>query len=151
MKSKVPQFFKVTASTNIARRSMSQLLAYSRKKQCIAELLLISLTKYLASRGLQYVVAGNHKTFRSTNAECENNHEEADTLLIHCLTFCVNTRSVLIFDTDIAVLLIAHLHRLPFQNIYFGVTANAVEINVLHTFLVRFAGCLFTTLLGVTL
>ena len=94
---------------------------------------------YLSSRGLQYVVAGNHKTFRSTNALCENNHEEADTLLIHCLTFCVNTRSVLIFatDTDIAVLLIAHRHQFPCQNIYFGMKENVVDIEVLYAFLGR--------------
>ena len=85
------------------------------------------------------LVAGNHKTFRSTNAVCENNHEEADTLLIHCLTFCVNTRSVLIFatDTDIAVLLIVHRHHFPYQNIYFGVKENVVDIDVLYAFLGR--------------
>ena len=48
----------------------------------------------------------------------------------------MNTRSVLVFatDTDIAVLLIAHCHRLPCQNIYFGAKTDVINIDVLHTF-----------------
>ena len=45
-----------------------------------------SIERYLSRRGLQFVVAGNFITCHSTYGETTINHEEADTLLIHCIT-----------------------------------------------------------------
>ena len=76
----------ITLTTNISRLSMIQLLSHSKTKHSIVELLLFPLRNHLRSRGVNYVVAGNHKILQSNMEAAKNNHKETDTLLIHCLT-----------------------------------------------------------------
>ena len=65
---------------------MSHVLAQEKTKHALAELHLTPLQKHLKSRGLRYIVAGNHKTFISDdNIDMANNHEEGDTLHVYCL------------------------------------------------------------------
>ena len=44
------------------------------------------LRDHLSRKGLQFVVAENFTTHHSTYGETTNNHEEADILLIPCVT-----------------------------------------------------------------
>ena len=70
--------------------------------------------------------------------DAKNNHEEADTLLIHCLYNArINESSVLVHatDTDVFVLLTAHRHRIKCTCIFFGVEQVVVNIDAVHTFL----------------
>ena len=96
---------------NITTFHRQRILLAHKKKPNLIELLMGPLRDHLSSRGLQLVVAGNFITYHSTYGEATNNHEEADTLLIHCITSSkLNDKRVWVYasDVDVAVLLIAH-------------------------------------------
>ena len=122
------------------RKKVYETLASTREnKNFLVKLLLPAIWKYLAQKGVQYVVAGNHITYHWRLGELENNHEEADTLLIHCLALCTNvsSKALLVYasDVDIAMLLIAHRNRLAFKSIYFGFSETKTDIDAVHSFL----------------
>ena len=124
---------------------MIQLLSHSKTKHSIFT---ASTEK---SRGVNYIVAGNHKTLQSNMEDAKNNHEEADTLLIHCLYNAhINESSVLVHatDTDVFILLTAHRHHIKCKCIFFGVEQVVVNIDAVHTFLGLEASiCLLTALI----
>ena len=129
------RYYNVTATTNLSRLSMKQLLSHSKTKQSLVELLLLPLKDHLESRGVSYVVAGNHKTY-STTGDSANNHEEADILLIHCIAqHAEKSTSVYANDTDVFVLLSAHRHCINCKETFFGVTESVVNINDVCTYL----------------
>lgn len=106
------------------------------------------LRDILSGRGLQFAVAGNVITDHITHDETTNKHQEADTLLINCITFSkLDGESACIYasDVDVAVLLIAHRNILSYGNVYFGVIAEKLNIDSLLEFLGNeSAKCLFT-------
>ena len=107
---------------------MSQLLAHKKIKRSLVELLTGPLRDYLSRRGFQFVVAEHFITYHSTHGETTNNHEEADTLFIHC----IKLHKV---DVDVAVLLIGHRHLLRCRNVYFGVSVENYNTDSLLEFL----------------
>ena len=93
---------------------------------------------HLSRGGLQFAVAENFIAFHFTYSETNNNHEEADTLLIHCIRSSKlhSKRAwVCATDVDVVVLLIAHCNLLSCRNVYFGVSAEKTNINSLLEFL----------------
>ena len=102
---------------------MSELLSSSVTKRSITELLMQQTIEHMRELNVDYVVAGNHKTYWSlkgqTNQE-ENDHEEADTLMIRCLKLgsdSVHTNVVSVYsaDTDVFFLLLSHSNQLNFS------------------------------------
>ena len=69
-------------------------------------------------------------TYNSTYGETTNNHKEADTLLIHCITFSKpDDKFVWVYasEVDVAVLLTAHRNLLGCRNVYFGFSAAYIS------------------------
>ena len=65
---------------------MSELLASSKTKRSITDLLIQQVINHMRRRNKEYVIAGNNKTILSLNTrEEQNDHEEADTLMIRGL------------------------------------------------------------------
>ena len=106
------------------------------------------LREDLSRRGLKFVVTGNFITYHSTYGEATGNHKEIDTLLIHCITSSKRDGkwvSVYANYVDNAVLLIAHRNLLSCKSIYFEVSAENTNIDILHGFLgFEHAKCLLT-------
>ena len=99
-------FYDINATSNIARLSMSNILAHEKTKHALVEILLVPLQRHPKSRDLRYIVAGNHKTYSSDDdIGMANNHEEGETLLVYCLYIAPMRQdkniSVHATDTDI--------------------------------------------------
>ena len=106
-----PQHCNITSSTNILLQSKKQLLAHKKTKRSLLELLMGSLRDHLSHRGVEFVVAGNFITYHPTYCETTNNHQEADGLLIHCITsWKLYDKRIWVYasDVDVVVLLVAH-------------------------------------------
>ena len=125
---------------------MSQLLAHKKSKRSL--LLIGPLRDSLSRRVLRFVVAGNFITYHSTYGETTNNHEEATTLLKHCITSSkLDDKHFWVYagDVDAAVLLTAHRNLLSCRKLYFGVSAEKTNIDSLLEFLgSERAKCLLT-------
>ena len=106
------------------------------------------LRDHLSHEGLQFVVAESSITYHSTYGETNNNHEEADTLLIHCITPSKRDgKRVWVYasDVDVVVLLIVHHNLLSCRNVYYGVSAEKTNIDSLLELLVsEHVKCLLT-------
>ena len=81
-----------------------------------------ALKYHLDDRHVNFVIAGNGLTLTSLDPQGENNHEEVDSLLIHCL--CISPLSnisktcVFASDTDIFALLMKHPGLIGSNNLY---------------------------------
>ena len=64
---------------------MSELLSSEETKQPISSYLAETTEQHLPKKEIQYIVSANGKTKFSDGREMCNNHEEADTLIIHTL------------------------------------------------------------------
>ena len=67
---------------------MSELLASSKTKRSIIDLLIQQVINHTRKRNKENVIAGNNKTILSlygNTREEQNDNEEADTLMIRCL------------------------------------------------------------------
>ena len=117
---------------------MKAILANDKTKNSLVEYLVVVLKDHLLSRGITFIVSGNHKTYTSSG-EFANNHEEAETLLIHCLcSLDISNKVVSVYatDTDICVLLLAHRFHITCKRIMFGTTTDSVVvIDVMYSFL----------------
>ena len=95
---------------------MSELLASSKTKRSITDLLIQQVTDHMTTRNKDYVIAGNHKTFLSqggyTNEE-KNDHKEADILIILCLGLVDDFIKYKIADTDVFLSLLSHSDKMP--------------------------------------
>ena len=105
---KMARYFKVNEETSLEKIGMTELLSNTSTKSSIVNLLM----KYCKSniRDMQYIIAGNNTTELSyQQPQLSNNHEEADTLMIHCSTIAPLRESdkVLVHahDTDVFTLL----------------------------------------------
>lgn len=115
---KAPIQYQIRDDTNIKHVVMSRFLSHSQTKA--------DLTEYLAEKTLLYnrnspklVIASacGHTRNNSTLHVEDNNHEEADTLMIHqtVLASQRNPHAELMFfspDTDVLVLIVAHYRQL---------------------------------------
>ena len=88
---KVSRQYDIEETTNITTISMKEILAHSSIKSSLRKLLMKALKDHLDDRHVDLVIAGNGLTFKSWGPQDENNHEEADSLLIHCL--CISPLS----------------------------------------------------------
>ena len=92
---------------------------------------------------VNYVVAGNHKTHWSLNGQTsqeENDHEEADTLMMRCLkldsdTVHTNVVNVYSADTDVFFLLLSHSNKLNCSSLFICLVKGWVDIKLLHSVL----------------
>ena len=138
---KSPIFYDINATNNIARLSMSNILAHEKTKHALVELLLVPLQRHLKSRDLRYIVGGNHKTYSSDdNIEMANNHEEGDHLLVCGLYIAPMHQdkniSVHATDTDIFAVLVHHRQSIRCNHIYFGTSkTNTVSIDAVCVYL----------------
>ena len=105
---------------------MSELLSSSVTKRSITELLMQKTIEHMGELNVNYVVAGNRKTYWSLNGQTnqeENDHEEAETLMIRCLKLgsdSVHTNAVIVFsaDTDVFFLLLSHSNQLNCSSLF---------------------------------
>ena len=79
------------------------------------------------------MIAGNNKTILSLNGntrEEQNDHEEADTLMIRCLRIVNDLGNKIIYvysaDTDVFLLLLSHSDKINCQCLFI----NQVKVNV---------------------
>ena len=78
------------------------------------------LRHHVSRRGLQFVVEENFITYHSMYSETSNYHEEADQLLIHCITSSkLDGKCAWVYanEVNVAVLLIAHHNLLSCKNV----------------------------------
>ena len=110
---------------------MSELLSSSVTKRSITELLMQQTIEHMGELNVNYVVAGNHKTYWSLKGQTnqgendheENDHEEADTLMVRCLklgsdSVHANAVSVYSADTDVFFLLLSHSNQLDCSSLF---------------------------------
>ena len=67
---------------------MIELLSSNVTKRSITELMIQHIIDHMKELNVNYVVAGNHKTYWSLNGQTskeENDHDEADKLVVRCL------------------------------------------------------------------
>ena len=80
-----PHDFKISLESNIEKITMTELLSSNVTKRSITELLMQHIIEHMNVLNVDYVVAGNRKTYWSLNGQTnkeENDHEVADTLMI---------------------------------------------------------------------
>ena len=88
---------------------------------------------------MHYVIAGNYKTYWSLNGnvdEEENNHEEADTLIIRCPKLAndiMETNIVAVYsaDTDVFLLLLSHSNKIICQKSLKSLVKRNIDIKSL--------------------
>ena len=78
------QHYNIKLTTNISSKTWNQLLSHSKTKSSLVDLFMDQIFSDLIIQDVEFVVAGNNKTY-SNYMKCNNNHEEADTLIMHCL------------------------------------------------------------------
>ena len=93
----------------------------------------------MREQNVHYVIAGNYKTYWSLNGnvdEEENNHEEADTLIIRCPKLAndiMETNIVAVYsaDTDVFLLLLSHTNKIICQNHFMSLVKGNIDIKSL--------------------
>ena len=86
---------------------------------------------------------GNHKTYWSLNSQTskeENDHEEADALMMRCLKLgsdAVHTNVVNVYsaDTDVFFLLLSHSNKLNCSSLSICLVKGWVDIKLQHSVL----------------
>ena len=94
---------------------------------------------HMREQNVHYVVAGNRKTYWSLNGnvgEEENDHEEADTLMIRCLKLAndymvTNIITVYSADTDVFLLLLSHSNKIICQNLFMSLVNGNTDVKSL--------------------
>ena len=134
-KEKAPVLYQVKDETSIRHITLTKFLSHNQTKS--------QLTEYLANKILVYnkdspklvltSAAGKTRSNRDIGHLPDNNHEEADTLMI-CLGVSATERnsvdSQMTFfspDTDVLVLVIANYDRLP-RNTFVSMVSNMQQI-----------------------
>ena len=101
-----PRDFKIEGKTKIDKVSLIELLASEKTKRSLTEFLMNKVVEYLKGREVDFVVAGNMETITSINGNVTNsvnNHEEADTLLLHTMTLVkslIDDSAVYVYSAD---------------------------------------------------
>ena len=134
-----PRHFSICLETDIERVSMSELLASNTTKKSLTELLMPQVIKHMKEQNADYVVAGNCKTYWSLNGQIdeeENDHEEADSLMIRCLKLAndvMTTNIVKVYssDTDVFLLLLSHSDKINCQSLFMCLVKGNVDIKLL--------------------
>ena len=118
---------------------MSELFACSVTKRSITELLMQQVIEHIEMQTINYVVAGNHKTYSLSNGHTnqkENYHGEADTLMIRCLKLGIDTVHTSIVslysaDTGVFFLLLSHSEKLDCSSLFIPFVKDWVDIKSL--------------------
>ena len=82
---RAPRSFHISDNSNIDKVTMPELLSSEETKQSISHYLTKTTELHLQKSQVRYIVSANGKTQFSNGEEISNNHEEADTLIIHTL------------------------------------------------------------------
>ena len=101
--------------TDIEKVGMSELLASSKTKRSITDLIQ-QVINHMRKGNKEYVIAGNNKTILSLNGNTrkdQNNHEEVYTLMIRYLRIVndfLGNKIIYVYsaDTDVFLLLLSH-------------------------------------------
>ena len=122
---KVPRQYDTNETTLLSKLTLSDILAHDKTK--------LSLTKYRASKKyfsekkeVNCIVAGSGEVSMGIE-NYQNNHEEADTLLIHCISIVeLSTQVVSVYaaDTDVFALLLRHLDKMKCHRLYMQINTN---------------------------
>ena len=99
--------------------------------------------EHMKMQNINYVVAGNHMTYSLLNGHTnqeENDHEEADTLMIRCLKLGIDAMhtsivSVYSADTDVFFLLLSHSEKLNCSSLFIHLVKGWVDIKILWSIL----------------
>ena len=119
--------YDINGSISLSKVNINDLLGHTQTKRSLTQFLIAFCKKYFADIDtVSLIVAGNGYTY---SAECvlSNNHEEGDTLIIHCL--CAEDlkgKTVVVHanDTDIFVLLVRHLNEIDCNQLYMQLNAT---------------------------
>ena len=99
-------------SVDIPDFSLNEILGHEGTKWDLSIYFMEGLRLSLEQRRIEYLIAGNGRIYKSNSANFDvNNHEEADSLLIYCMTeLNLDNQEVVIYsnDTDVFILLVAH-------------------------------------------
>ena len=113
---KIPVQYEVNDKTIIDGITMAELLSHELTKKYLSIYFQKYLNTYFFNQSqFSYILAGNGETTGSfIDNVVKNNHEEADTLMVHCLTYINPGETVLIHsnDTDVFVLFVSLLKKL---------------------------------------
>ena len=138
-----PRDLNISLETNIEEITMSELLSSSVMKRFITELMMQQIIEHMVELNVNYVVSGNHKTYWSLNGHTnqeENDHKEADTLVMRCLKLgsdSVHTNVVSVYsaDTDVFFLLLSHSNQLNCSSLFIRLAKGFFDIKLLHSVL----------------
>ena len=115
---------------------MSELFASSKTKRSITDLLIQQVINHMRKRNKEYVIVGNNKTILSLNGnmrEEQNDHEEADTLMIRGLMIVndfIGDKIIYVYsaDTDVFLLLLSHSDKINCQCLFIHLVKGKVDI-----------------------
>ena len=105
---------------DISAISLKDLLSHYKTKREMTNFFIDGLIRHFESLAVTYLVAGNSQTFSSAPTVEGNNHEEADSLMVHCIKrLATESSDVVVYsnDTDVSVLLISHSEMLRCHSI----------------------------------
>ena len=118
---------KVSESTDISQVGMKQILSHKRTKQALTKYLDVKMWEHLRKGVEEFVVAGDGASVNSKNVTLPNNHEESDSLIIHCLTLVEVTGNIVSIysnDTDVFVTLLGNNHKFSMKRLLMHWSTN---------------------------
>ena len=131
---RVPHAFHIYNKSNIDKVAMSELPSSEETKQSIPHYLTKITELHLRKGEVQYIVSANGKTQFSKGEKISNNHEGADTLIIHTLeqmkpiNYNVTVHAT---NNDVFFLLLKHCKVILCHNLYISLVHGFVNITAL--------------------
>ena len=102
-------------NTDIPGLLLLKLLSHENTKRVLSVYFLSGLVQHFETIGIKSIVAGNGESISALSEVEGNNHEEPDSLVIHCICRLVlEDEDVLVYanDTNVVVLLVVHFRDL---------------------------------------
>jgi len=103
--------YRVTSSSNLSKTPLKKLLLNDESKGYLATFLAEEVSKFFLSSGKKYMVSYDNKTVGNLGYFDNNNHEEADSMIIyHTIDASKYSYRVIVHssDTDVFVCLVSH-------------------------------------------
>ena len=120
-KAKSARRYDINSSISLSKVTINDLLGHIKTKRSLTQFLIASCKNYFVVLDtVSLIVSGNGETC-SAESVLSNNHEEGDTLIIHCLCAeYLEGKTVVVHasDTDIFVLLVRHLNEIDCKQLY---------------------------------
>ena len=113
---------------------MSEILATNETKRSLTGFLMEKSIEHLQKRNVRYVVAGNNNTYFSYQYPINNNHEEADTVMINILCILQPMNSCMVVnsvDTDVFVLILRHHDKIGCDTLYMNLIGGFVDMTAI--------------------